>query len=617
MNRRLLTAIGAAALMVATVMPMGVTAARPRLENQAKRFERVDIGKIDKNVLSKSSCRAAMSTSSSSSRARPRGAPSRERQQEDPRRRLRATRTTSPAPSGSSAARSRRSSSSPTTGSRCARAARSLRSPAARRRRPCTRPDLHLDNAGACRSSARPPSGRTSGTPAGSDDRGHRYRHRLHARELRGSGHRGDYAANDSTVDRARHLPDAPRSIDGWDFVGDAYDPENADGARATPVPDPDPLDCNGHGSHVAGTAAGFGVKADTPRTRARTTPRPTPTPFGIGPGVAPRAKLISLKVFGCDGGTSLVIDALDWVGGYNATHGDAIDVVNMSLGGIGGDNTPDSQAVDALVAAGVSVVASAGNEGPNAFMTGSPGNATGARGRRHDIIQSFPGANIDRAVGTDINGINQDDFPGLPVDGTLQVITDDGATADHDEHLGCVAGDYGALPPSSIAIIQRGECTFVEKGAAAQAAGAVGVIVINRDDIADPTSRRRTSASTRRVRHRDGRCRQRRQGDADRVGRGRRDPEGRAGDQQRELPPQRRLLVGRPAPGRQRAEAGCERARREHRVHRRRPGLQGRRPCRARRWLHRTSPASPPSSARSIRRGRPRRSRRSSSGRP
>ena len=30
-------------------MPMGVTAARPRLENQAKRFERVDTSKIDKS----------------------------------------------------------------------------------------------------------------------------------------------------------------------------------------------------------------------------------------------------------------------------------------------------------------------------------------------------------------------------------------------------------------------------------------------------------------------------------------------------------------------------------------------------------------------------------------
>ncbi len=39
----------------------------------------------------------------------------------------------------------------------------------------------------------------------------------------------------------------------------------------------------------------------------------------------------------------------------------------------------------------------------------------------------------------------------------------------------------------NSIAVIQRGFCAFVDKGAAAEEAGAIGVIVINRDDIADP----------------------------------------------------------------------------------------------------------------------------------
>ena len=43
----------------------------------------------------------------------------------------------------------------------------------------------------------------------------------------------------------------------GFDLVGDAY---NA-AIRHTPAhPDPNPLDCFGHGSHTAGTAAGYGV---------------------------------------------------------------------------------------------------------------------------------------------------------------------------------------------------------------------------------------------------------------------------------------------------------------------------------------------------------------------
>ena len=107
------------------------------------------------------------------------------------------------------------------------------------------------------------------------------------------------------------------------------------------------------------------------------------------------------------------------------------------------------------------------------------------------DVIRSFPGAIVDRATGADITAINENDWPGLPVTGTLEVITDNPATGtpngEGDEHLGCVAADYGVLPPNSIAVIQRGFCTFVDKGAAAEEAGAIGVIVINRDDIADP----------------------------------------------------------------------------------------------------------------------------------
>ena len=60
--------------------------------------------------------------------------------------------------------------------------------------------------------------------------------------------------------------------VEGWDFMGDCYnaseDPDDPSlptldcpaGFSDVPAPDSDPLDCNGHGSHVAGTAAGFGV---------------------------------------------------------------------------------------------------------------------------------------------------------------------------------------------------------------------------------------------------------------------------------------------------------------------------------------------------------------------
>ena len=111
-----------------------------------------------------------------------------------------------------------------------------------------------------------------------------------------------------------------------------------------------------------------------------------------------------------------------------------------MSIGGVGGNEDPDAQASNTLAASGVVVVASAGNEGHNAFMTGSPGNATGVLSvAASDTIKSFPGATIDRTTGADLNGINQNDWPGLPVTGTLKVIADNPATGtplgEGDEH--------------------------------------------------------------------------------------------------------------------------------------------------------------------------------------
>lgn len=83
--------------------------------------------------------------------------------------------------------------------------------------------------------------------------------------------------------------PGAPKVKGGIDLVGDAYTGAN------TPVPDPNPLDCEytsgsvGHGSHVAGTATGLGVTASgATYTGSYNAGAYTPGAFRIGPGVAP-----------------------------------------------------------------------------------------------------------------------------------------------------------------------------------------------------------------------------------------------------------------------------------------------------------------------------------------
>ena len=192
-----------------------------------------------------------------------------------------------------------------------------------------------------------------------------------------GAGTAAAYNNNDSTVitDTAE-FPNV-KVAGGYDFVGDAYNPNVP--ALSIPVPDPDPLDCDGHGTHVAGTAAGFGVtKAGATYTGAYTGSL-NMDQFRIGPGVAPEATLYALKVFGCDGSTDALDVAIEWAVDPNGDgdFDDRLDVINMSLGSDFGD-TEDSSSIasDNAVLAGVIVVAAAGNSGDTNYISGSPGAA-------------------------------------------------------------------------------------------------------------------------------------------------------------------------------------------------------------------------------------------------
>ena len=125
----------------------------------------------------------------------------------------------------------------------------------------------------------------------------------------------------DSGVD-ANHNDFAGRMGAGASFVGGAFN-----------------ADCNGHGTHVAGTVAG--------------------TRFGV----AKDATVFSVRVFGCSGGasTATIVAAVNWV----TNNGAAPGVVNMSLGG------PTQPAIDAAVndsiTAGFTYVVAAGNSNANA----------------------------------------------------------------------------------------------------------------------------------------------------------------------------------------------------------------------------------------------------------
>jgi subtilisin family serine protease len=178
--------------------------------------------------------------------------------------------------------------------------------------------------------------------------------------------------------------------VGGYDFAGDTYNPDPTDPAyQPTPHPDPNPLDCDGHGTHVAGIAAGYGEKPDGSTFTGNYATLPTdPTNsyasyralFRIGPGMAPKAKLYAYKVFGCTGSTDLITAAIDRAADPNGdgNPSDHVDVINMSLGGdFASPEDADSVAANAASQLGISVVAAAGNAGDLYDAEGSPGNAT------------------------------------------------------------------------------------------------------------------------------------------------------------------------------------------------------------------------------------------------
>ena len=119
---------------------------------------------------------------------------------------------------------------------------------------------------------------------------------------------------------------------------------------RDTVDNDNDATDCNGHGTHVAGTVGG--------------------SSYGVAKGV----RLVAVRVLNCSGSgsTAGVIAGIDWV----TANAVKPAVANMSLGG--GVSTALDNAVTASVNSGVSYSVAAGNDNANACNS-SPARVPGA----------------------------------------------------------------------------------------------------------------------------------------------------------------------------------------------------------------------------------------------
>jgi subtilisin family serine protease len=265
----------------------------------------------------------------------------------------------------------------------------------------------------------------------------------------------------------------------GHDFVGDAYDASSEDPPALVPHPDDDPMDCNGHGSHVAGTIAGYGVNADGTQYAGA---YGAGTPFAslkIGPGVAPDATLYALRVFGCSGSTNVVNEAIDWAvdPDGNGDFSDHLDVINMSLGSnFGEPDDPDAIASDNAALAGVIVAAASGNAGDTYYVTSSPASSARAISVAASLDKAAVVSGLLVNAPPALAGVKPATEAVFPpsLDSTGDVTGDLAVSAPIN---GC--GSLAALT-GKIALIDRGACSFKSKVAAAQAAGAIGVLITN-----------------------------------------------------------------------------------------------------------------------------------------
>jgi subtilisin family serine protease/uncharacterized membrane protein YgcG len=250
-----------------------------------------------------------------------------------------------------------------------------------------------------------------------------------------------------------------------------------------------------GHGSHVAGIAAGYLAKA----------PGPDGLPLTADDvsihGVAPQAKIMGYKVLstvGAGAAPSIIMAIEDAVqpftiAGYPKP---VAHVINLSLGNTLNDpNYPTSVACDNATLAGTTVVAAAGNSGaptptnPTGEGTiGSPGS-----GRRVLTV----GATIDPGSAPnkldEVGGGNRTNMKAFPLDGGASI------TADvTNNYVYCGLAETPDQVPDSvrgkIALIERGGTVntppespvaagtglFSNKAAFALAKGAIAVVVYN-----------------------------------------------------------------------------------------------------------------------------------------
>jgi subtilisin family serine protease len=269
----------------------------------------------------------------------------------------------------------------------------------------------------------------------------------------------GPSSAANTTLDGL--FPTA-KVVGGFDFVGESW----PNGALA---PDPDPIDRQGHGTHVADIIAGRSLD-------------------GLHRGVAPGAQLVAVKVCSavatsCSG--VALLQGMDYALDPNGDGdtGDAVDVINMSLGSAYGQIEDDlTLAATNAVKLGVVVVVAAGNSANKPYVVGSPSIAPGVISVAQTMVPSARAIPLVVNTPPAIAGVygNTATLDWAPVGAgvTGDVVYVGRACPAGSISAGSPADPLLANPAGKIALVDRGGCSVSLKVDRVTTGGATGVLI-------------------------------------------------------------------------------------------------------------------------------------------
>ncbi|MBX3010407.1 MAG: S8 family serine peptidase [Caldilineaceae bacterium] len=241
--------------------------------------------------------------------------------------------------------------------------------------------------------------------------------------------------------------------VEGYDFVGELW-------PNGPLAPDDDPIDAEGHGTHVADIIGGNG---------------------GVAPGVELYAVKVCATLSSSCSGVAL-LQAMDYIVDPNddGDLSDHVDIVNLSLGSNYGLPYDDDLAfaIENTSSIGVLTVASAGNGGDRPYITGTPAAAPSALSVAQTQVPSAIGLALEVVAPASAVALYEAVYQpwSAPLTAVIEAPLQYGDGAGGNLN-GCSPFAAGTLT-GKIVLVDRGTCNISLKiSNVAEGGGLVGII--------------------------------------------------------------------------------------------------------------------------------------------